>query len=1112
MSLDLTGDYIMMNAIDASITTSWPGGFAPVGDNFDEFFGTFNGQNHTITGLFIDRDATSYVGLFGDLGIGSHVSNLHLIDCNITGYNFVGSIVGKARSTIANCSTTGDTYGHWWVGGLAGDITNEGIITDCHSDANANGNWDVGSFAGSNGGTVSNCHSTGNANGDWDVGGFVGWNLNHITNCYSTGLAAGTNNYCGGFVGLNDGTISNCYSTGNADGDIATGGFVGMNNEGTSITNSYCTGNVNAALGSAVGGFIGLNHGSITVCYAEGYTYGGSLYVGGFVGSNNDTIDNCYSRGDADSIDGCVGGFAGQNMAASTITNCYSTGGASGLSFIGGFNGYNQGVITDCFWDTETSGLPSSDGGTPKTTAEMKSQATFDPPWDFASIWGIQESLTYPYLRANRPALTPHSPIRINSNADFGIGINGVSAGDGSPGTPWIIEGWEINGTGYGYCIYVGNTSDYFIVRDCYLHNASGLNIFPYFYQNGVTLWGVANSKIANCNISSNNRHGISLFDVLPISPPLDNNIFDSNTLFSNTETGIWLYEPINSKITNNTVMFNNYGISISGSINNIIANNTVHSNNLYGIFISSRSNNNTVDNNTANSNDKYGIYLLSTTNNTVTNNKMANDGLVIGGDYLMSWNTHKVDTSNTVNGKPVVYWKNQTGGVIPPGAGQVILANCTDIVVENQNVSNGSVGVLIGFSNNITIANNSADSNDFGVRLYITSNMNINNNTANSNTDNGMTFFSIDNSTVTNNTCNSNIDYGIYLHSSSMDNILDNNTVNFNDRYGILVSGSDRNNVTNNNANMNIQVGIYISSSDNISITGNTLNSNDRDGFATMNSYYNTFAHNTVESNVRYGVYLTSSYDNLIYHNNIINNSVQARDWGDNFWDNGYPSGGNYWSDYSGVDVKSGPAQDLPGSDGIGDTNYTDIEGNGRNVDNYPLLSPYDHNEYLIPLNEGWNLISLPTRQLNWSIDSVLESITGKWDCIQTFNSTDSSWETNNIHRPATLNDLDEMNHFGGYWINITQPGVTLTVKGDLFNSTLSIPLRAGWNLVGYPSLATNKTIADALSTTGYDAVEGFNASAPYRISPLADTYLMQPGEGYWVHVPADTIWVVDW
>jgi hypothetical protein len=65
---------------------------------------------------------------------------------------------------------------------------------------------------------------------------------------------------------------------------------------------------------------------------------------------------------------------------------------------------------------------------------------------------------------------------------------------------------------------------------------------------------------------------------------------------------------------------------------------------------------------------------------------------------------------------------------------------------------------------------------------------------------------------------------------------------------------------------------------------------------------------------------------------------------------------------------------------------------------------------------------------------------------------------------------------------------------------------------MVGYPT-QTPMDIATALAGTGYDLpVEGFNATAPYRISPLADTYLMQPGEGYWVHVPVDTIWTVDW
>jgi hypothetical protein len=76
-----------------------------------------------------------------------------------------------------------------------------------------------------------------------------------------------------------------------------------------------------------------------------------------------------------------------------------------------------------------------------------------------------------------------------------------------------------------------------------------------------------------------------------------------------------------------------------------------------------------------------------------------------------------------------------------------------------------------------------------------------------------------------------------------------------------------------------------------------------------------------------------------VIYHNNFINNAEQAFDHiGENTYDNGYPSGGNYWSDYTGVDKKSGPNQDKPGSDGIGDTPYT-----RHNVeDRYPLMNPW--------------------------------------------------------------------------------------------------------------------------------------------------------------------------
>ncbi len=87
---------------------------------------------------------------------------------------------------------------------------------------------------------------------------------------------------------------------------------------------------------------------------------------------------------------------------AGTITNSYSTGSVSGSNYVGGLVGYNYGgAITNSYWDTETSGQTTSDGGTGLTTAQMKQQASFSG-WDFSNVWGIDEGASYPYLRANK--------------------------------------------------------------------------------------------------------------------------------------------------------------------------------------------------------------------------------------------------------------------------------------------------------------------------------------------------------------------------------------------------------------------------------------------------------------------------------------------------------------------------------------------------------------------------------------------------------------------------------------------------------------------------------------------------------------------------------------
>jgi len=209
----------------------------------------------------------------------------------------------------------------------------------------------------------------------------------------------------------------------------------------------------------------------------------------------------------------------------------------------------------------------------------------------------------------------PHSPIRINSNADFGIGINGVSGGNGSAGSPWVIENWDINGTGFGYCIYVGNTTDYFVLKNNYLHEASGVNM-EYFWDCAVGLYNTTNGNIRNNSLLSNIFAGIFL------------SISSYNTITNNTASsqsgefcdGMNLYYSDSNIISNNNISNNcACGIKLYASNNNSIVNNTA-SNNFMGLNIYG-SNHNEIINNNATLNDHTGIYLHLSNDNSLRDN-----------------------------------------------------------------------------------------------------------------------------------------------------------------------------------------------------------------------------------------------------------------------------------------------------------------------------------------------------------------------------------------------------------------------------------------------------------------------------------------------------------
>ena len=224
-----------------------------------------------------------------------------------------------------------------------------------------------------------------------------------------TGNVTGYDN-AGGLVGRNEGTVSNSYSTCNVIGNLNVGGLVGKsdNSEGT-VTNSYATGNVTGD--DNVGGLVGWNReGSISSSYATGRVTGHDN-VGGLVGKNSDTAGNSYAIGRVTGNDN-VGGLVGRNDNKGSVSDSYSTGSVTGSSHVGGLIGRNASIdpMTNSFWDTQTSGQGSSDGGTPKTTAQMKDFSTFDGAgWHITIVadsntrntdytWNIVDAETYPFL------------------------------------------------------------------------------------------------------------------------------------------------------------------------------------------------------------------------------------------------------------------------------------------------------------------------------------------------------------------------------------------------------------------------------------------------------------------------------------------------------------------------------------------------------------------------------------------------------------------------------------------------------------------------------------------------------------------------------------------
>ena len=265
-------------------------------------------------------------------------------------------------------------------------------------------------------------------------------------------------------------------------------------------------------------------------------------------------------------------------------------------------------------------------------------------------------------------------------------------------------------------------------------------------------------------------------------------------------------------------------------------------------------------------------------------------------------------------------------------GTGNIIHIITSNVTIKNLTVKNGTIGVYVDYSNNSCVTKIIAIKNTDAIIVR-------------------------------------------YSHNCTIQqSIVGNNTGR-----GILITNSQGFNINNNNVYGNQMYGINANFSVSGSIKQNEANKNYYDGIGMFDSGDCVVTENNVSNSSLYGIIVEGSYNLSIYNNNFINNPDGQAGYAGlrrALWDNGYPSGGNYWSNYAETDLASGPFQNETGSDGIGDTPYK-IDAN--NTDNYPLIGMFW--SFNTAYDYGVNIVS------NSLISDFGFSLSGARQAMLTFN-----------------------------------------------------------------------------------------------------------------------------
>ncbi len=395
--------------------------------------------------------------------------------------------------------------------------------------------------------------------------------------------------------------------------------------------------------------------------------------------------------------------------------------------------------------------------------------------------------------------------------------------------------------------------------------------------------------------------------------------------------------------------------------------------------------------------------------------------------------------------------------------------------VIENCTLYNNGRGIRLDESSKNTILENTVElSRVSGIYIYRNSNDNL-----------------VQNNSISKNDYDSS--YGIYIHSSnnnviigndvfdnhmaiyfgsSENNLFANNTCEINNM-GIYFSGSNNNIIHGNNLSLNSYAIIFYSSRNNI-ISGNMVTYNSEgiylEDYSTSNKIldniveYNSgngiltyrcysgieIINNTVRANGNHGLYLNTGTGHKIYHNNIIDNNIQVYFDEAGEWDNGYPDGGNYYSDWSGPDEHCGPGQDMHGSDGITDEpRVLGSIGGYEVLDNYPWLEP---NGWLVAAPRV--TLVKPTGGEAWKVGTEEEIV---WTTTKGYGNINNIYiQFSNDSGETWTNIVNETDDTGGFMWSLPEVSTNEAIIRVIVHDDNN---RSGYNTSGLFTIATIPT-----------------------------------------------------